>query len=561
MDADVKSLNRQWALDSYNAGKSNSNRRHKQGDPKYGAEYVYGNQKTDALNVTHQFMDRGKVVVVVQKPTKIGADGFMIEVIKNMCTHPDDDKVMNIENARILTGMANVQWVEDMKEKSPECIRKNIYHRPQLKNAELSGLRDSIIIIDEIDVADKDTQQMCEMLKAAGILDINTLLSHNIKLLLISATVIKEQHEIFKWPIEHYSMYKMTIPDSYMGVDYLHRNGYVTNNYPMKTADACTRWVTEDVLSYGTDYRVHLMRSTNSSVLGETCKRHGVRFVKHNSKSGERLGLDELTKIFEGELTCHVVISLKGFWRRANLIPTRWKFRIGAIHEQWTSKPDTSVTIQALLGRMTGYGMKDALQRGHKMGPIRVCVDSVKQYISCYDDPFRGSYTCAGFVMRKGSVRRSVTTLVGGSKKAFNMDMRPSVEDERMKLEFDRGYRVFDVKGDNDKYSIAHGASRTHDTSKLLVTPDGFIKSTTSETKVFDRFSLERFMSSSTIGSNFPVPLSRLDVGKYAFRRYVCYENLNDSSTVRYATSWVKRLRSTEEVDQLMRDTIGDSSC
>ena len=56
MDADVKSLNRQWALDAYNAGKSNSNRRHKQGDPKYGPEYV-----------------------------------------------------------RILPGMANVHWVEDMK--------------------------------------------------------------------------------------------------------------------------------------------------------------------------------------------------------------------------------------------------------------------------------------------------------------------------------------------------------------------------------------------------------------------------------------------------------------
>jgi hypothetical protein len=56
----------------------------------------------------------------------------MIEILKLLTTHPDDDFITNIEGARIITGMSNVGWEKEMIEKAPDCFMDKIFHHGKL---------------------------------------------------------------------------------------------------------------------------------------------------------------------------------------------------------------------------------------------------------------------------------------------------------------------------------------------------------------------------------------------------------------------------------------------
>jgi hypothetical protein len=119
-----------------------------------------------------------------------------------------------------------------------------------------------------------------------------------------------------------------------------------------------------------------------------------------------------LSDLFEGALTRHVVLIVKGFFRRANLIPNEWKLRIGATHELYTSLVDNNAQIQALPGRMTGY-WRGAIESGHKTGPHRTSVKAVEEYDAVYNDPFGvNSYQAAGFKKSNGRITTITPTFV-----------------------------------------------------------------------------------------------------------------------------------------------------
>jgi len=71
---------RQKCIDLYNDGNSF-------GEP----EYIYPNQKSDAVKITEIFRSNSDVrAVSVIKRTKVGMDGLMIELMKMMSTDPDE---------------------------------------------------------------------------------------------------------------------------------------------------------------------------------------------------------------------------------------------------------------------------------------------------------------------------------------------------------------------------------------------------------------------------------------------------------------------------------------
>ena len=119
----LKLANRSLVQGSYTAAESENYIRYSRGDRKATSEYIYDNQKEDAMNIVAEFYHNKRRVVSITKKTKVGADGLMVELAKQMTTHPDDDFVINPTNVRILTGMSNAGWEKDMKEKAPYCFK------------------------------------------------------------------------------------------------------------------------------------------------------------------------------------------------------------------------------------------------------------------------------------------------------------------------------------------------------------------------------------------------------------------------------------------------------
>jgi hypothetical protein len=409
---DLNGAYRDLVMTSYNAAEAENRVQFIKGNKKATSEYIYENQKIDALNIVNEFYIEKRRVVSITKKTKVGADGLMIQVAKLMTTHPDDDFMVNPENVRILTGMSNVSWEKDMKDKAPGCQKEKIFHHGQLKHSDLTGLSDALIIIDELDTGDKECQVLHTTLKDAGVLDVQYMKEKNIRFIFISATMVKELYELYKWGDLH-CLYKMTIPHAYIGHAEFLEKEIIKEFYPLNTNENADRWVKEDIIDYyGTDNRVHIVRATlkTDTIIQNACIRNGIMCRNHTSS--DKIEDDILSELFESPLTRHVVLIVKGFFRRANLIPNEWKMRIGATHELYTKQVDNNVQIQGLPGRMSGY-WRDAIEAGHKTGPYRTSIKAVEQYESTYEDPFgHNSYQTAGFKKTNGKIKMSTPVLV-----------------------------------------------------------------------------------------------------------------------------------------------------
>jgi hypothetical protein len=410
--SDLISARREYVLQSYNSARADNHYLFLKGDDKATSEYIFPNQIEDANNIVDIFYRNNRRVVSIQKKTKVGADGLMIEIAKLLTTHNDDNFVINPANVKIITGMSNASWQKDMIDKSPSCFKGNIFHHGKLSKSDLKNHKNGLIIIDEIDSGDKEGQVLHKTLKEAGILDVHHMQTFNNRFVFISATMIKELYDLYRWGDLHVQ-YKMTIPSLYIGhKDFLEKN-ILQEFFSLNTRENVKRWVSEDIINmYGTDYRVHIVRVNlkNIRTIQETCKDMGISFRNHTSD--DRLTDAEINEFFTEPLRKHIVFGVKGFFRRANLIPNRWKLRIGATHELYTKKIDNSVQVQGLPGRMTGY-WRNEIDGGHKTGPHRTSLRAINEYESIYNDPFGyNSYKTMGFKKRKGKVTEYKATML-----------------------------------------------------------------------------------------------------------------------------------------------------
>ena len=402
---------REEVLHAYKSAKATNDRLFLEGDDKATSEYIYPNQMEDANSIVKKFYNDARRVISIQKKTKVGADGLMIEIAKLLTTHSDENFVVDPTNVRILTGMSNAGWEKDMKEKTPNCFKDKIFHHGKLSKADLVNIKNALIIIDEIDSGDKECQVLHSVLKEAGVLDVKHMQQHNNRFVFISATMIKELYDLYRWGDLH-ELHKMVIPSSYIGHQDFLDLGIIQNFYSLNNEENAEKWIQDDILTnYGNDFRVHIVRVTAKTVkiVQNKCIELGVTFRTHTST--DRLSEDEITEFFKEPLTNHIVLGVKGFFRRANLIPNNWKLRIGATHELFTKTVDNNVQIQGFPGRMSGY-WRYYIENGHKTGPHRTSIKAIHEYETSYKDPFgKNSYNTAGFKKKMGKISAAPTML------------------------------------------------------------------------------------------------------------------------------------------------------
>jgi len=511
------------------------------GEPSASEEYIWPNQQADADSIVKNFYENPKCrVQSVQKYTKVGANGFMLATARGMATHHDDLFITNIKKNYILTGMSNASWQDDFIKEAPDCLKGNIYHHGQLNKLDLDNMYDSLIIIDEIDTGDKEGQILHMKLKQSGILDIEHMNTHNNRIIVISATMIKELHELYNWGPDIHKPFQMTIPPGYIGVsDFLLKN-IIKEFYPLTNTVSANKWVKEDIIDeYENDFRIHLCRATSKTLpyIQEACSKYGVLYMNHTSI--DRISSEELEYIFTHDYDRHVVLCVKGFYRRANLIPNRWKLKIGCTHERHTNTPDYNVQIQGLPGRLTGY-WREYIENGHKTGPFRTSIEAINQYEASILDPFSDtySYQTTGFKKKRNNVSTKKRTMLHTTN-IENLDTNAD-DVENKNEDFERGYEIFDSQRENDTYAKKHGAKNK---SRVYPESNGFKICSTSVKCVHSLDDIEKIANSVNLGSNLDKAISSLEIGEYAHRRYVCYRDLSDKASECYVTIWTKRIK------------------
>jgi hypothetical protein len=364
---------------------------YKKGDPKGTKEYIYENQKIDSANIVQRFHKSSVRAQSVVKRTKLGMDGLMIQMMYDFGTHNDLDFAIEPSNAIILTAMSNKAWETDLKKKMPSCFANNVFHHGQLRNADLevrlSIIENGLVIVDEIDTGDKNGQLLHKLLEKCGLLDIDNMVRRNMRFVFVSATMVNELKELEKWGDRHITYY-MTIPDAYIGHKEFLEHKIIQEFYEINSVETADKWIKTDIIeNYGEDYRIHIIRTDVKNVkhIETSCAKHRVVFRNHTSD--KRLTDVQIRDMIDDKSKHHIVIAIKGLYRRANLFPDTFKKRIGTVHERYSKKPDTSVQIQGLTGRMCGYYKDFILNGNHKTGPYRTSVSCIQQYEEFINNP------------------------------------------------------------------------------------------------------------------------------------------------------------------------------
>uniref|UniRef100_A0A6C0HSP7 Uncharacterized protein n=1 Tax=viral metagenome TaxID=1070528 RepID=A0A6C0HSP7_9ZZZZ len=508
MEESILDINREIVFNDYNSASKKNKELFITGDVKASSEYIFDNQKEDALVICNKFYETPIRVISIVKRTKVGMDGLMIEIAKNMSTHPNNDFVLHRNNIFFITAMSNRSWEDDMKDKIPSCFKDNVFHHGKLQRlkSKLKNIKNAIIINDEIDSGDKEDQKLHLILKESGILDIKYMEENNIYFVFVSATIINELRDLYKWGDKHYTHY-MSIPESYIShKDFLELN-IIKEYYSIHNDETAEKWVQEDILqNYGLDYRIHIIRTDekNKDFIFNACIRNNIEFKNHTSD--DRISYEELSNIFDN-IKNHLVIAVKGFYRRANLIPNKWKKKIGATHERYLKKYDTNVQVQGLPGRMTGY-WKNEILNGYKTGPHRTSIDAINEYEEFYKNPF-------------GKIKYSTT----GSKNLF---VNPkNIKNLEITIQNE-------LKINKDKYRVYDNEEVLQNVCKLLSYDYKITKNNSEGFKETSLNSKKEVVSITKAISKVPTAYGTNNGIKTWRTYYPCYVDITDNKTLRF---------------------------
>jgi hypothetical protein len=530
MELELLALNRDTVMRDYGVAVNKNRELYIKRDVRGTEEYIYPNQKLDASIICQQFYETNVRAISITKKTKVGMDGLMIQIATFMSTHSDDNFMIFRDNIFFITGMSNKSWQEDMSDKMPTCFRNNVYHHGKLQKlkSKLKNIENALIIIDEIDTGDKEGQKLHTILKQSNILDVNYMNDKNIRLVFVSATIINELRDLYNWDNLHCS-YIMTVPDNYIGhKEFLDRE-IIKEFYEINTLSSAERWIREDILdNYENNYRIHIIRTDekNKTFIETACKKYNIIFKNHTSD--DRISHDTLADTFNNiEIyKKHIVIAIKGFYRRANLIPNDWKKKIGATHEKYVKKYDTNVQVQGLPGRMSGY-WKNIIESGHITGPHRTSVEAIKEYIEFYEN-IKDGKIIGKF---KYSTSRSKKLLTNPSLIA-NM----KIIEESIKIEPE--IRWFDTQEDARTFCVC-------ELPKLIAINDKKIKGPVLRKPDKNGFykdnNLKRIISVEELIKR---KCDWLATQKTPYRCRSCYIDVNDNKTIQWAIIYLPKLEN-----------------
>lgn len=472
-------------------------------------KYIYDNQKLDANKILELFIKKNLIGVGVRKLVKVGATGLITYIFKLFGEHQHDYFGVNPENMLCLTGFNSTKWEEDMKASLPSFMTNNIYHHGKLKRIQerLKTIRNGLIIIDELDVGSRQKSVLHKLLKSSGLWNVENIKERNVRFVFISASGLSEFAEFENWG-SHYEKISMTIPEEYSGIKYFLSKGLYKPNYPVKTEKDVTRWIREDILPYGTDYRLHEIRiDTKSkklvSIIKHCCSNYNIHVVLHTSKTNQ----DYIKLVNELKTkNRHIVVILKELNFRAVLYPLSVKLKIGARMGRFSKTPSMDTTAQNQ--RMCGYGLKPYFEKKYKFGPFRENELSIIEYVNWSQDGKHIKNT--GRTKRHLMYQPNVMGMVNIYNKEMNHNKEPVIKKFKSHEEVKKYY--------ND---ILKSKMKGRGPNKRRPNNEGYFEATIrSGKRVYSCEDIFKERKHGLNGSNY--------------RYYPCYANVRDKTSLQF---------------------------
>jgi len=314
----------------------------------------YSNQReiSDKIIVSLENSTIWNILVIM--PTQSGKTLAMICFIYDYMK----PKQIPIEHIFIITGLSSIEWKEQTKARVGKELEDRVYHRCDLTKKffdKIHGLKNVLIIIDEIQIASKNEQTIKKVFEKAGFMDIDYIYENDIKIVEFSATPDGTLYDLMKWEsgteiligragegyTSSFNIYQQRRMKQFKCLDLIENVEEVRN-------DNIDRFSQQQPL-------YHLIRTPGASNQDS---------IIHNFK--QVFGTDDLiyenfdqgnhVKDINFYLDCppqkHTLIFIKEKLRCAKTLS---KTYLGIVYERWTKKINDSVINQAFAGRLSGY--------------------------------------------------------------------------------------------------------------------------------------------------------------------------------------------------------------
>jgi hypothetical protein len=338
---------------------------------------IWPNQKKCGESINNGFNDRKIVHILCYGKTQTGKTGCMTSLIQHFLLSNN----IPIDHIYIITGLSDIAWKKDTKDRMPESISGRVFHRANLPKTfvkDIQSKKNLLIIMDEIQMACKTEQTISKTFRECGFYDLDNLLENDIKIVQFSATPDGHIEDLSNWK-DHSIKIKLEPGVGYVGTKELNVSGRL-RQFKDLTQIENVQALKEVVNGYSTP-RYHTIRIPNSrndmdkvvmshfkKVFGSTCK-YNKKYLK--------IKKNDINDILEEEPNVHTFIFIKEILRCAK---TKKKDYLGIEYERWTTMSDSSI-IQGSVGRLTGYD-----DNGDSI--CYTNIDTIERYERLWDNDF-----------------------------------------------------------------------------------------------------------------------------------------------------------------------------
>ena len=502
---------------------------------RFGRKTFFMNHFNISNRVVQNF-ENGKIVYqLVIARTQSGKTSAMLKTIE---LHMEKN-IIPLDNIYVITGLSSTSWVNQTKERFPECMHSRIFHNGQLKEfkSHIGTKQNCLIMIDEVQMACKENQTFSKVMKELGW---NTafLLENDIKMVQYSATPDGIMYAYKKWKTdEHYKFEYMQEGDTYFGTKQMRERNQLRQceaisfhkDHIEHAKEYCSKILT-DILSFRIP-RYHLIRLEIATTEEEYLETFRALLIRDYPEHLDRFCFDAHSYTMEGDIEKlddhleenplkHGFVFIKHKLKCADTI--EYKKHIGVMVDRLSSSD--SFMIQSFLGRACGYDEHDMI--------IYTNLPSIERYdaiIECIKDGTDFSH----IEWNSNTTRHMGETTC--PKKTYN---GAESKEKKWTYECDEKFRDFNSE---EEYLVFIKQNDFRGGRYKKHKMNGFYETTTTEKghRVHSYNEIKQFTDNITLGRGAGLPLKKTGEGekigehpKKLSRLYVCYKNIKDPTTV-----------------------------
>jgi hypothetical protein len=185
----------------------------------------FENRTEDLTNILTLVMNKKNTHILIIGRTQDGKTYVMVKTIHNII----NTSLIPLTNIFIITGLSSKDWVEQMKNRTPDILHSNIYHRQDLKTKFVDKIKhigkNIIINIDEAHIASSFKNTIAQVFKELRLDDKQYLYENNILIIEYTATPNGTIIDLNNTKKDNYSFYKLNKLPEYTGIeDLLNQN-------------------------------------------------------------------------------------------------------------------------------------------------------------------------------------------------------------------------------------------------------------------------------------------------------------------------------------------------